>query len=110
MRVADWDYSWRSAAARAANIGGQMQGGKSKIKRDNLVRKGGLEPPRPYGRSHLKAVRLPISPLPQFAKTAVRVPAWKSCYEDLINLFLPEQVQPEQERAQPARKSAQGAS
>jgi hypothetical protein len=29
-----------------------------------VVRKGGLEPPRPYGRSHLKAVRLPISPLP----------------------------------------------
>lgn len=29
-----------------------------------MVRKGGLEPPRPCGRSHLKAVRLPISPLP----------------------------------------------
>ena len=29
-----------------------------------LVRKGGFEPPRPCGRSHLKAVRLPISPLP----------------------------------------------
>ena len=29
-----------------------------------LVRKGGLEPPCPCGRSHLKAVRLPISPLP----------------------------------------------
>jgi hypothetical protein len=33
-----------------------------------LVRKGGLEPPRPYGRSHLKAVRLPISPLPLVVK------------------------------------------
>ena len=30
-----------------------------------LVRKGGLDPPRPYRRSHLKAVRLPISPLPR---------------------------------------------
>ena len=29
-----------------------------------MVRKGGLEPPCPCGRSHLKAVRLPISPLP----------------------------------------------
>jgi hypothetical protein len=29
-----------------------------------LVRKGGLEPPCPCERSHLKAVRLPISPLP----------------------------------------------
>jgi hypothetical protein len=31
---------------------------------EELVRKGGLEPPCPCGRSHLKAVRLPISPLP----------------------------------------------
>ena len=34
----------------------------------NLVRKGGLEPPRPFERSHLKAVRLPISPLPRGRK------------------------------------------
>ena len=33
-----------------------------------LVRKGGLEPPCPCGRSHLKAVRLPISPLPLLAE------------------------------------------
>jgi hypothetical protein len=33
-----------------------------------LVRKGGLEPPCPCERSHLKAVRLPISPLPLVAE------------------------------------------
>jgi hypothetical protein len=38
-----------------------------------LVRKGGLEPPRPFGHGHLKPARLPISPLPPALPRGQRV-------------------------------------
>ena len=37
-----------------------------------LVRKGGLEPPRPYGHKLLRLTRLPIPPLPQPEKSQVK--------------------------------------
>jgi hypothetical protein len=43
------------------------------------VRKGGLEPPCPYGRSHLKAVRLPISPLPLAVNYSLEPTSSNSC-------------------------------
>jgi hypothetical protein len=46
-----------------------------------LVRKGGFEPPRPCGRSHLKAVRLPISPLPLLNKL------WRTSFSSTSSVF-----------------------
>jgi hypothetical protein len=56
---------------------------KSEI-RWRLVRMRGLEPPRGYPRSHLKAVRLPISPHPRDFTTPERT---SSNY--YLNLFIP---------------------
>jgi hypothetical protein len=57
------------------------------IKSTVLVRKGGLEPPCPCGRSHLKAVRLPISPLPLVVKYSLE-PTSSNSYLKLISRIL----------------------
>ena len=41
----------------------QQRAGAVCVGREDVVSKGGLEPPRPNGRQPLKLVRLPISPL-----------------------------------------------
>lgn len=52
-----------------------------------VVRKGGLEPPCPCGRSHLKAVRLPISPLPLFVNYSLE-PTSSNSYLKRISVGL----------------------
>jgi hypothetical protein len=79
MRVGILERSSRKPAARIYRTCTNENGSRISIdmKACYLVRKGGLEPPRPYGRSHLKAVRLPISPLPRVSgvRCAISSPA-----------------------------------
>src|SRR5687768_5571851 len=53
-----------------------------------MVRKGGLEPPRPCGRQPLKLVRLPIPPLPQadsiVATTEVVALRWRVATTEVV--------------------------
>src|SRR2546428_7487722 len=65
MRV--WAIRLRGCAATADSLRRACQPklARRKLRERRLVRKGGLEPPRPCGHKLLRLARLPIPPLPQ---------------------------------------------